>query len=256
MLISSLFLQTRMVKVTRRFIPSLNVSTSSLGTKKNIAAIILYTIQIECFIGFVAASNLSNVSSISDKKFAQTPWKETAPHHDQRNNLVLLSTRHEQDQSSNIPEIPSSSSSAPSMSSPFQCSSDELNSNCSTDATVSSNSTLAYTPWQATLIGISAGLLSVVTIAGNLMVMISFKMDKQLQTISNYFLFSLAVADMIVGLCSMPLFAAYLIHRSWPYGAVLCDAWLSIDYLASQTSVLNLLVIRYIILFWKIGEII
>ena len=29
--------------------------------------------------------------------------------------------------------------------------------------------------------------------------MISFKMDKQLQTISNYFLFSLAVADFIIG---------------------------------------------------------
>jgi len=39
----------------------------------------------------------------------------------------------------------------------------------------------AYTPIQATLIGISAGLLSFVTITGNLMVMISFKMDKQLQ---------------------------------------------------------------------------
>jgi hypothetical protein len=45
-----------------------------------------------------------------------------------------------------------------------------------------------------------------VTITGNLMVMISFKMDKQLQTISNYFLFSLAVADIIIGTISMPLF--------------------------------------------------
>lgn len=31
------------------------------------------------------------------------------------------------------------------------------------------------------------------------MVMISFKIDKQLQTVSNYFLFSLAVADIVVG---------------------------------------------------------
>ena len=108
--------------------------------------------------------------------------------------------------------------------------------------------TTGYTTWQATLIGLSAGLLSVVTIAGNLMVMISFKMDKQLQTISNYFLFSLAVADMIIGLVSMPLFTANLIHKSWPFGVVMCDAWLSIDYLASQTSVLNLLVIRYYII--------
>lgn len=29
--------------------------------------------------------------------------------------------------------------------------------------------------------------------------MVSFKIDKQLQTISNYFLFSLAVADIAIG---------------------------------------------------------
>ena len=102
-----------------------------------------------------------------------------------------------------------------------------------------------YTPLQATLIGISAALLSFVTIAGNLMVMISFKLDKQLQTISNYFLFSLAVADMIIGTISMPLFTVYLIQQHWTLGAVICDAWLSIDYLASNASVLNLLVISF-----------
>lgn len=70
-----------------------------------------------------------------------------------------------------------------------------------------------YTALQASLIGVASGLLSFVTIAGNFMVMISFKMDKQLQTISNYFLFSLAVADLIIGLISMPLQTVYLIHR-------------------------------------------
>jgi hypothetical protein len=53
---------------------------------------------------------------------------------------------------------------------------------------------------------------SLVTITGNLMVMISFKMDKQLQTISNYFLFSLAVADIIIGTISMPLFTGNCLH--------------------------------------------
>uniref|UniRef100_A0A1I8EXY3 G_PROTEIN_RECEP_F1_2 domain-containing protein n=1 Tax=Wuchereria bancrofti TaxID=6293 RepID=A0A1I8EXY3_WUCBA len=38
------------------------------------------------------------------------------------------------------------------------------------------------------------------TTGGNLMVMVSFKIDKQLQTISNYFLFSLAVADIAIGI--------------------------------------------------------
>ena len=62
-------------------------------------------------------------------------------------------------------------------------------------------------------IGVASGLLSLVTITGNFMVMISFKMDKQLQTISNYFLFSLAVADLIIGLISMPLQTVFIIHK-------------------------------------------
>ena len=103
----------------------------------------------------------------------------------------------------------------------------------------------AYTPLQAALIGVSAGALSLVTIAGNLMVMVSFKMDKQLQTISNYFLFSLAVADVIIGTVSMPLFTMAIIMQRWTLGAAVCDSFLSIDYLASNASVLNLLVISF-----------
>lgn len=102
-----------------------------------------------------------------------------------------------------------------------------------------------YQPFQVTLIGLSAGLLSLVTIAGNLMVMISFKMDKQLQTISNYFLFSLAVADIIIGLISMPLMTIYILQQEWTFGEHFCDLWLCIDYLASNASVLNLLVISF-----------
>lgn len=102
-----------------------------------------------------------------------------------------------------------------------------------------------YTTVQATLIGLSAALLSSVTITGNFMVMVSFKMDKQLQTISNYFLFSLAVADMIIGMISMPFYTAYILQQQWIFGRVLCDAYLSVDYLASNASVLNLLVISF-----------
>ena len=43
--------------------------------------------------------------------------------------------------------------------------------------------------------------------------MVSFKIDKQLQTISNYFLFSLAVADLIIGAISVPLFTVMSIMK-------------------------------------------
>lgn len=75
--------------------------------------------------------------------------------------------------------------------------------------------------------------------------MISFKIDKQLQTISNYFLFSLAIADLAIGLISMPLFTMTTILGHWPLGAFVCDTWLALDYLASNASVLNLLIISF-----------
>lgn len=99
--------------------------------------------------------------------------------------------------------------------------------------------------FEMVLIAVLSGLLSVATVGGNVMVMVSFKIDKQLQTISNYFLFSLAVADVTVGLVSMPLFTVYTIMGYWPLGAALCDSWLALDYLASNASVLNLLIISF-----------
>ena len=73
--------------------------------------------------------------------------------------------------------------------------------------------------------------------------MVSFKIDKQLQTISNYFLFSLAVADLTIGAFSVPLFSVNFIMKKWPFSSHLCDFWLAIDYLASNASVWNLMVI-------------
>ncbi|KAF7264946.1 hypothetical protein GWI33_021891, partial [Rhynchophorus ferrugineus] len=102
-----------------------------------------------------------------------------------------------------------------------------------------------YTITQIVLIGTIAAILSLVTVVGNIMVMISFKIDKQLQTISNYFLFSLAVADFAIGLISMPLFTISTLLGYWPLGPLICDTWLALDYLASNASVLNLLIISF-----------
>ncbi|XP_017835684.1 muscarinic acetylcholine receptor DM1 isoform X2 [Drosophila busckii] len=102
-----------------------------------------------------------------------------------------------------------------------------------------------YSVASMVVMGFVAAILSAVTVAGNVMVMISFKIDKQLQTISNYFLFSLAIADFAIGAISMPLFAVTTILGYWPLGPHVCDTWLALDYLASNASVLNLLIISF-----------
>ncbi|XP_030630324.1 muscarinic acetylcholine receptor M3 [Chanos chanos] len=99
--------------------------------------------------------------------------------------------------------------------------------------------------WQVVLIVFLTGLLSLVTIIGNILVLVSFKVNKQLKTVNNYYLLSLAYADLIIGVLSMNLYTTYIIMGKWALGNWACDLWLAIDYVASNASVMNLLVISF-----------
>jgi 5-hydroxytryptamine receptor 2 len=48
-------------------------------------------------------------------------------------------------------------------------------------------------------------ILAVTGTLGNLLVCVSISLDKQLQTVTNWFLFSLAIADCLVSLLVLPL---------------------------------------------------
>lgn len=61
--------------------------------------------------------------------------------------------------------------------------------------------------------------------------------------VSNMFIVSLAIADLIVGLIVMPLNATYIFTIDWLFGLAVCQIWIAIDYLASTASILNLFIL-------------
>ncbi|XP_006632506.1 muscarinic acetylcholine receptor M5b [Lepisosteus oculatus] len=99
--------------------------------------------------------------------------------------------------------------------------------------------------WEVITIATVSAIVSLITIIGNILVMVSFKVNSQLKTVNNYYLLSLAFADLIIGVFSMNLYTSYILMGYWSLGSLACDLWLALDYVASNASVMNLLVISF-----------
>lgn len=89
---------------------------------------------------------------------------------------------------------------------------------------------------QKIVLGCLLSTLSIFTVCGNVLVLYAIRTEKNLRTVSNLFILSLAFADLAVGLFVMPLSAATIIAGRWPFSSVICKMWLSIDYVARYLS--------------------
>lgn len=95
------------------------------------------------------------------------------------------------------------------------------------------------------IIAVVSLFVAFLTAGGNVLVLLSFRMNKKLRTTNNYFLLSLAIADVIIGFVSMPISTIYFITEKWLFGPLVCDLWLSLDYTVSNASVASLLLISF-----------
>ncbi|XP_066562501.1 5-hydroxytryptamine receptor 2A-like [Amia ocellicauda] len=93
-------------------------------------------------------------------------------------------------------------------------------------------------------------IVIILTIAGNILVILAVSLEKKLQNATNYFLMSLAIADMLLGFLVMPVSMLTILYGYiWPLPSILCPIWIYLDVLFSTASIMHLCAIsldRYI----------
>ncbi|XP_022918264.1 octopamine receptor beta-2R isoform X2 [Onthophagus taurus] len=100
------------------------------------------------------------------------------------------------------------------------------------------------TEWTGSfLLFIKASIMATIIIAailGNLLVIISVMRHRKLRVITNYFVVSLALADLLVAMFVMTFNASVQIFNRWLFGFFMCDVWNSLDVYFSTASILHL----------------
>ncbi|CAF1051129.1 unnamed protein product [Rotaria sp. Silwood1] len=90
----------------------------------------------------------------------------------------------------------------------------------------------------ARLIGFAA--LTIITVLGNIIIVIAICVEPRLKSVSNYLIINLAVADFFVGTTVIPFISLWEIHDEWRFGVRLCNIWLCCTLLFCTVSFLTM----------------
>ncbi|XP_063233343.1 octopamine receptor Oamb [Bacillus rossius redtenbacheri] len=84
------------------------------------------------------------------------------------------------------------------------------------------------------------GVIDVMVVVGNCLVIAAVFMSSKLRSVTNLFIVSLAVADLMVGVAVLPFSAMWEVFKVWIFGDVWCAVWLALDVWMCTASILNL----------------
>ncbi|XP_031155875.1 trace amine-associated receptor 1-like [Sander lucioperca] len=97
------------------------------------------------------------------------------------------------------------------------------------------------------------GSLSVVTVCGNILVIISIIYFQQLHTPTNYFILSLAVADLLVGVVVFPVSMAFTVTSCFYYEDIFYRYYAVCQPLIYRTKINVNVVVVMILLSWGVS---
>ncbi|WAR04929.1 ADA2C-like protein [Mya arenaria] len=134
---------------------------------------------------------------------------------------------------------------------------------CNND-TIAANfedSTTQFVPleFQATtknvILAVVLTILDVVTIFGNLLVLLSFVIERRLLQPFNLYILNLAVTDFFVAITAMTFYTLDTLLGYWPFGRIMCGVWIYFDFAMTFASVFTLVAIsvdRFWCVTWAI----
>ncbi|CAG0881780.1 unnamed protein product [Cyprideis torosa] len=99
-----------------------------------------------------------------------------------------------------------------------------------------------------TLVAIICG-----TVFGNVLVILSVFTYRPLRSVQNFFIVSLAGADLAVAILVLPFNVTLQIYKRWIFGVYLCEMWLTCDVMCCTASILNLCAIA-LDRYWAITD--
>ncbi|XP_035726697.1 tyramine receptor 1-like [Vespa mandarinia] len=107
--------------------------------------------------------------------------------------------------------------------------------------------------WEAAVASFTLGFIVLATVLGNSLVILSVFTYRPLRIVQNFFIVSLAVADLALAILVMPFNLAYLLLGKWIFGIHFCKLWLTCDVLCCTASILNLCAIA-LDRYWAITD--
>ncbi|XP_044285171.1 alpha-1D adrenergic receptor [Varanus komodoensis] len=113
----------------------------------------------------------------------------------------------------------------------------------------SSSSLVLQLTVQSVGVGVFLAIFILSAIVGNILVILSVACNRHLQTVTNYFIINLAIADLLLSTTVLPFSATLEVLDLWIFGRIFCDIWAAVDVLCCTASIMSLCIIsvdRYI----------
>lgn len=100
-----------------------------------------------------------------------------------------------------------------------------------------------YNTVEIIILAIVMTIMMIIVVIGNMLVIIAIATEHSLSSVQNWFIASLAFADLSLGLIIMPFSLAYELLGYWMFGSLWCDIHGALDVLLSTSSIMNICLI-------------